>query len=185
MGKIILASSSPRRQNILKETNLKFEIIPSQYEEDHTRTVFSYEFIENLAYNKALDVSNRIKENALVIGADTVVVLDDEILGKPKDEAEAISMLKRLSGRKHKVVTAIAVINTENNTVKKTAVTSYVEFEQLTDEQIESYVKEYNPLDKAGSYGIQELPSGFVKNVEGSFKNIIGLCPDALMKLIV
>ena len=127
----------------------------------------------------------RIKENALVIGADTVVVLDDEILGKPKDEAEAISMLKRLSGRKHKVVTAIAVINTENNTVKKTAVTSYVEFEQLTDEQIESYVKEYKPLDKAGSYGIQELPSGFVKNVEGSFKNIIGLCPDALMKLIV
>ena len=184
MGKIILASSSPRRQNILKETNIKFKVVPSKYEEDHTQTVFSYEFIEKLAYNKALEVAQRTTEEALVIGADTVVVLDDEILGKPKDEEEAVSMLKRLSGRRHKVVTAIAVINTKDNSVKKKAVTSYVEFENLTDEMIKSYVEDYKPLDKAGSYGIQELPAGFVKNVEGSFKNIIGLCPDALMELI-
>ena len=184
MGKIILASSSPRRQNILKETNLKFEVIPSKYEEDHTQTVFSYEFIKNLAYNKALEVANRTTEEALVIGADTVVVLDNEILGKPKDADDAVNMLKRLSGRTHKVVTAIAVINTKDKSVKKTAVTSIVEFENLTDEMINAYVRDYKPLDKAGSYGIQELPSGFVKNVEGSFKNIIGLCPDALLKLI-
>lgn len=184
MGKIILASSSPRRRDILKETNLEFEIIPSKYEEDHTQTVFSYEFIESLAYNKALEVAKRITEEALVIGADTVVVIDNEILGKPKDEKEAILTLKRLSGRKHMVVTGIAVINSKNLIVKKTAVTSYVEFEILTDNQITTYVKEFKPLDKAGSYGIQELPSGFIKNVEGSFKNIIGLCPEALMKLI-
>lgn len=184
MGKIILASSSPRRRDILKETNLEFEIIPSKYEEDHTQTVFSYEFIEKLAYNKALEVAQRINENALVIGADTVVVIDNEILGKPKDEKEAILTLKRLSGRKHKVVTAIVVINTSDMSVKKTSVTSLVEFEKLTENQIISYVQEFHPLDKAGAYGIQELPSGFIKNVEGSFKNIIGLCPEALMKLI-
>ena len=118
MGKIILASSSPRRRDILKEINLEFEIIPSKYEEDHTQTVFSYEFIEKLAYNKALEVAQRINENALVIGADTVVVIDNEILGKPKDEKEAILTLKRLSGRKHKVVTAIVVINTSDMSVK-------------------------------------------------------------------
>lgn len=185
MGKIILASSSPRRQNILKETKLKFEVKPSRYEEDHTQTVFSYDFIEKLAYNKALEVAQRTPEEALVIGADTMVVIDNEILGKPKDEEEAISMLKRLSGRKHMVVTAIAVINTKAHTVKKTSVTSFVEFETLTEPMIQSYVRDYKPLDKAGAYGIQELPSGFVKNVEGSFKNIIGLCPEALMELIV
>ena len=93
MGKIILASSSPRRQNILKETKLKFEVKPSRYEEDHTQTVFSYDFIEKLAYNKALEVAQRTPEEALVIGADTMVVIDNEILGKPKDEEEAISMM--------------------------------------------------------------------------------------------
>ena len=163
-------------------------MITSNFDETTIKENSPEKLVKKLAISKAEEVFNRIQnkyEELIVIGGDTIVYFENRILGKPKDEAEAISMLKRLSGRKHKVVTAIAVINTENNTVKKTAVTSYVEFEQLTDEQIESYVKEYKPLDKAGSYGIQELPSGFVKNVEGSFKNIIGLCPEALMELIV
>lgn len=184
MGKIILASSSPRRRDILKETNLEIEVIPSKYEENHTQTVFSYEFIENLAYNKALEVAERINEPALIIGADTVVVLDNEILGKPEDKNDAIKMLKKLSGKKHSVVTSIVVIDTITNDIKKNSTTSFVEFEHLTDEMIRLYVENYKPLDKAGSYGIQELPSGFIKSVEGSFKNIIGLCPEALYKLI-
>lgn len=185
MGKIILASSSPRRQDILRQNNYKFEIIPSPYVEDHTKTDFSYEFIESLAENKAKAVVPLVNEPALIIGADTVVVLDGKILGKPEGEKGAVEMLQKLSGKKHSVVTAIVVINTETNEIKKTAVTSYVTFEKLSDEQIEFYVKNFKPLDKAGSYGIQEMPDGYIKCYEGSLQNIIGLCPKALAELMI
>ncbi len=184
MGKIILASSSPRRQNILKQCNYQFEVIPSPYIEDHTKTDFSYEFIESLAENKARAVVPLVKEPCKIIGADTVVVLDNKILGKPDNESGAVEMLKKLSGRKHQVVTAIVVINTQSGEIKKQAVTSEVEFEKLTDEQIEYYVKNYKPLDKAGSYGIQEMPKGYIKSYTGSLENIIGLCPKAVEKLL-
>lgn len=184
MGKIILASSSPRRQSILRQNNYIFEIVPSPYVEDHTKTDFSYEFIENLAENKAKAVVPLIKEPAVIIGADTVVVLDDKILGKPEGEKGAVEMLKKLSNRRHSVVTAIVVINTETYEIKRTAVTSYVTFEKLSDEQIDFYVKNYKPFDKAGSYGIQEMPEGYIKNYEGSLENIIGLCPKALAELL-
>lgn len=185
MGKIILASSSPRRQDILRQNNYKFEIVPSPYVEDHTKTDFSYEFIESLAENKALAVVPLVNEPSIIIGADTVVVLDGKILGKPDGETGAVEMLKKLSGKKHSVVTAIVVINTETNELKKTAVTSYVTFEKLTDEQIDFYIKTYKPFDKAGSYGIQEMPDGYIKCYEGSLENIIGLCPKALAKLLI
>ena len=184
MGKIILASSSPRRQDILRKCNYKFEVIPSPYVEDHTKTDFSYEFIESLAENKARAVVPLVKEPCKIIGADTVVVLDNKILGKPDGESGAINMLKKLSGRKHQVVTAIVVIDTQSGEIKKQAVTSEVEFEKLTDEQIEYYVKNYKPLDKAGSYGIQEMPKGYIKSYSGSLENIIGLCPKALGELL-
>lgn len=184
MGKIILASSSPRRQNILKQNNYKFETVPSPYVEDHTRTDFSYEFVESLALNKAKAVLPLVKEPAKIIGADTVVVLDNEILGKPDGEKGAIEMLKKLSGKTHSVVTAIAVINTETEEIKQKAVTSYVTFENLTDEQINFYVQKFKPFDKAGSYGIQEMPDGYIKSYSGSLENIIGLCPDALKELL-
>ncbi len=184
MGKIILASSSPRRQNILKQNNYDFEIVPSPYVEDHTRTDFSYEFVESLALNKAKAVLPLVKEPAKIIGADTVVVLDNEILGKPDGEKGAIEMLKKLSGKTHSVVTAIAVINTETEEIKQKAVTSYVTFENLTDEQINFYVQKFKPFDKAGSYGIQEMPDGYIKSYSGSLENIIGLCPDALKELL-
>lgn len=184
MGKIILASSSPRRQSILRQNNYIFEIVPSPYVEEHTKTDFSYEFIESLAENKAKAVVPLVNEPAVIIGADTVVVLDDKILGKPDGEKGAVEMLKKLSGRRHSVVTAIVVINTETGDIKKTAVTSYVTFKKLSDEQIDFYVKNYKPLDKAGSYGIQEMPDGYIKNYEGSLENIIGLCPKALAELL-
>ena len=105
MGKIILASSSPRRADILKNSNITAEIIPSPYDEKHSTTVFSYEFVENLAYNKAMAVLPFVKGKALVVGADTVVVLDGEILGKPYTREGAFDMLKKLSGKSHSVVT--------------------------------------------------------------------------------
>lgn len=184
MGKIILASSSPRRADILKRTKIGFEIIPSPYIEDHTTTVFSYDFIENLAYNKAKAVVPLVKEASLIIGADTVVVLDNEILGKPNNEKGAFKMLKKLSGKTHFVVTSIAVINSETGEVKKNSTTSYVTFENLTDEQIDFYIKNYKPFDKAGSYGIQEMPDGYIKSYTGDLENIIGMSSKALLELM-
>ena len=184
MGKIILASSSPRRQQILKENNYVFEIIPSPYVEDHTRTDFSYDFIENLAENKARAVIPLVKEPSVIIGADTVVVLDGKILGKPGGREDAFNMLKSLSGKTHDVVTSIAVINSETGECKINSTTSCVEFEQLSDEMIEFYIENYKPFDKAGSYGIQEMPEGYIKSYTGSLDNIIGLCPKALKELI-
>ena len=184
MGKIILASSSPRRADILKQHNINFEVLPSPYQEDHSVTDFSYSFVENLAYNKAKAVIPLLKEPVKVIGADTVVVLDNKILGKPKDYKEAFEMLKKLSGKSHKVVTGIAVIDTLENTEKISSVTSTVEFENLSDEQIDFYIKNYKPFDKAGSYGIQEMPEGYIKHYEGSLENIIGLCAEKVIEML-
>ncbi len=182
VGKIILASSSPRRADILKRTKFEFEIMPSPYIEEHTTTAFSYEFIENLAYNKAKAVV--VNEPSLVIGADTVVVLDDEILGKPDGRDGAFKMLKRLSGKTHQVVTSIVVINSETGEVKKNSTTSHVTFENLTDEQINYYIDNFKPFDKAGSYGIQEMPDGYIKSYTGDLENIIGMSSKALLDLL-
>ncbi len=176
MGKIILGSSSPRRADILKKMKLDFEIIPSSYVEPHDKTDFSYEFVENLAYNKALYVARELQnEDCKVIGADTIVVVDNKILGKPKDYDEAFIMLKKLSGRTHFVVTSVSVVNSRNLSSKTQSDTTYVTFENLTSEQIKYYIENYRPFDKAGAYGIQELPDGYIKKVDGAMDNVIGL----------
>lgn len=187
MGKIILGSSSPRRADILNSMKLDFEIIPSNYVEKHDKTVFSYEFVEELAYNKALDVAKKLhdkNEEGLVIGADTIVVVDNKILGKPKDYDEAYKMLSSLSGREHFVVTAVCVINSKNLESRTLSDTTYVTFEDLTDFQIRDYIEKYKPFDKAGAYGIQELPDGYVKCVKGDIDNVIGL-PSRVVKLLI
>ena len=184
VGKIVLASSSPRRAAIMEKTKVKFEIIPSPYIEDHTTTVFSYEFVENLAYNKAKAVIPLIKEPATIIGADTVVVLDGEILGKPNGETGAFEMLKKLSGKTHSVVTSIVVIDSQTGEYKKDSTTSYVTFENLTDEKIHYYIDNFKPFDKAGSYGIQEMPEGYIKSYEGDFENIMGMSSKSLINLL-
>lgn len=185
MKKIILASASPRRKKIVQELGLEFEIIPSDYEEFLETLDFTYEKIEDLAFNKAKAVISACKENeCIIVSADTVVVLDNKILGKPEGEKEAFSMLKDLSGKKHAVVTSICALNPKTKEHKLLSTTSLVEFENLSDETIENYVNNFKPLDKAGAYGIQELPEGFVKSVEGSFENIIGLCPVALETIL-
>lgn len=180
MGKNILASSSPRRAEILKNNKYVFEIMPSPYEELHTTTVFSYDYVENLAYNKAKTVVPLVEGDCNIIGADTVVVLAGKILEKPKDIADAKCMLKCLSGREHQVVTSIALINTATGKSVIKSTTSRVIFNELTDDMIDFYVENYKPLDKAGAYGIQELPEGYVKSYDGSLENIIGICPRAL-----
>lgn len=179
MGKNILASSSPRRAEILKNKYI-FEIVPSPYEEVHSQTVFSYDYVENLAYNKAKAVIPLVDEDCTIIGADTVVVLKGKILEKPHDSKDAKRMLKELSNCEHQVVTSIALIQpkTGKSVIKST--TSKVIFNDLTDEMIDFYVDNFKPLDKAGAYGIQELPEGYIKEYSGSLENIIGICPQAL-----
>lgn len=184
MGKIILGSSSPRRADILKKLKLDYEIIPSAYDEPHNQTDFSYSFVESLAYNKALDVAKTHTQNALVIGADTIVVADNKILGKPKDKQDAYKTLKLLSGKTHFVVTAVAVVDALTLDYKIKSETTYVTFNDLTDEQIEYYIENYKPFDKAGSYGIQELPEGYVEKVDGDFDNVIGLPSKLVLQLI-
>ena len=184
MKKIILASNSPRRREILKSAGIDFEIIPSNYDEVLDTDNFSYETIENLAYNKAIDVANRTNNNSIIIGADTVVVLNNKILTKPKDREDAISIIKSLSNIEHKVVTAICIIDKYKEQVNIKTVTTKVHFSNLTEEMITYYVDNYKPYDKAGAYGIQELPPEYIKYVDGSLENVIGLCSKTVLKMI-
>ena len=184
--KIILASSSPRRKKILENLGMNFEIIPSDYDEALDDFNFSYEKIEKLAYNKAKSVFDTLGNafEFIIISADTVVVIDNQILNKPESFENALQMLKSLSGRKHFVVTSICVLNSLNSKYKTSSCTSYVEFNELSEDLIIDYIKKFQPFDKAGSYGIQELPDEFVKNIEGSFENIVGLCSQSLKSLL-
>lgn len=184
VGKIILASSSPRRADILKKHNIEFKIIPSPYVEDHSTTDFSCDFIENLAYNKAKAVVPLVNEQSLIVGADTIVVLDGKILGKPNGYDGAFEMLKNLSGKTHHVVTAIVVMDSDTQNYKKQSTTSEVTFENLTDEQIKYYIDNFKPFDKAGSYGIQEMPKGYIKSYTGDLENIIGISSKTLLEMI-
>lgn len=184
VGKIILASSSPRRADILKKHNIGFIIIPSPYVEDHSRTDFSYEFIENLAYNKAKAVVPLVKEPSTILAADTIVVLDNKILGKPDGYKGAFEMLQKLSGKTHHVVTSIVVMNSETQKYNTQSTTSEVTFEKLTEEQIKYYIDNFKPFDKAGSYGIQEMPDGYIKSYTGDIENIIGMSSSVLLKML-
>ncbi len=184
MKRIILASTSPRRKELLSKIVSKFEIIKPDYDENIETKEFSYELIEGVAQNKGLSVINKVNTPAIIISADTIVIYEQKILGKPKDFNEAKQMLTLLNGKTHKVVTSICVINNENNKKIIKSETSKVTFNNLKNEEIENYIKEYKPYDKAGSYGIQELPDGFVKEIQGDYDNIVGF-PVKLAKEII
>lgn len=184
MVKLILASNSPRRKKIFSDMGLKYEVIPSEYDEKLDNDDFSYDKIEDIATQKCLDVYRRVDDDSLVFAADTVVVHRGKILGKPHTKEIAYMMLKELSGETHSVVTAICAINKKINKAVIQSTTSYVKFTNWSDEMINRYINEYLPLDKAGSYGIQELPEGYIDKYEGSFENIVGLCPIAVKEVL-
>lgn len=184
MLKLILASNSPRRKKILTDLCLNFEVMPSNYDEKLETDIFSYDLIEDLATQKACEVVRRVGNNEIVLGADTVVVLHNKILGKPHSKEEAYQMLRGLSGQTHMVVTALCGINTQTNRAALLSTTSYVRFKELSEDLIHYYIDEFNPLDKAGSYGIQELPDGILDKYEGSFENIVGLAPEAVTAVL-
>lgn len=184
MKKLILASASPRRKDLLKSINLDFDIIPSNIEEDIKEKPFSYSLIENLALEKAQDVVKKIKEKAIIIGSDTVVVINNKILGKPKDKIDAKNMLKELSGQAHEVISAIAIIDTDTQKKLCSSVKSKVIFRDVSEKEIENYINTGEPMDKAGSYGIQGQASVFVKSIEGCYNNIVGISTYKLAEML-
>ena len=175
MKPLALASKSPRRKEILTNIGLKFDIVNSNYEEEFEDMNFSYEKIETLAKNKALGSLSNIKKPCYIISADTVVVIKNKILLKPIDKNDAFNMLKSLSNKEHKVVTSICILNSMTKNFVLNSTTTKVEFNLLSDEMIDFYIDNYKPFDKAGAYGIQELPDGYVKSITGDKENVIGL----------
>lgn len=171
---IILASKSPRRREILENTKVRFSVKESQVDEVIKADESPKETVMRLAYEKALDVANNNKES-LVIGADTIVVINDQILGKPKNEEEAYNMIKLLSGKTHYVVTGFALINLSLNKKVIDCEVSQVTFKELSEECIKDYLNTKESLDKAGAYGIQGYGGLLVKNIQGDYFNIVGL----------
>jgi len=184
MKNIILASTSPRRREILKNTGINFSVIAPDYDENILNKTFSYELIESIAENKGESALKVIKEPAIIISADTVVIYDKLVLGKPKDFDDAFRILSMLNGQTHKVVTAVCIIDNETNKKIIKSETSAVTFNNLSQEDIKNYICEYKPYDKAGAYGIQELPSGFVKGIQGSYDNIVGLPSNIVINML-
>lgn len=175
---IILASGSPRRKNLLQQINLPFEVKVSSVDESFDADLPAAKIAQELALRKARDIAQQCNK-ALVIGADTIVVFEDEILGKPADHDEARQMLDRLSGKIHHVLTGVALckVDASQNITDTTtfAERTKVVFGDLSRDDIETYVADNSPLDKAGAYGIQDdFGAIFVKRIEGDYYNVVG-----------
>lgn len=172
MKRFILASASPRRSEILEKAGLEFEIIVSDADEAVEEKMSAKDFVATVAKRKA-DAVSKLHKNAVILGCDTIVVSNGEILQKPKDEADAIDMLSRLSGNVHQVLTGVCVTDGEKETVFVNE--TLVEFYQLSLETIKNYVNTKEPMDKAGSYGIQAIGSLLVKRIDGDYFSVMGL----------
>ena len=174
MRRIILASSSPRRKELLEKLGLKFEVYPTELKEQYKRSANPRELVQSLSREKALAAANSYPDS-FIIAADTIGWLDGEILGKPADSREAHEMLKRMSGRSHLVITGYTIIDTASGKQVSDSVETKVWFRKLTEVEIDAYVKTGEPLDKAGAYAIQGLGAIFVEKLEGDYFNVIGL----------
>ena len=181
MPKIILASASPRRQKLMSDAGYHFEVLASDAEEISEKFMVPAELTAQNAIIKATLVA-KSNEESIVIGADTVVSLDNEIFGKPYDLEEAVKMLARLAGRTHNVTTGVFII--QNTKKESFHVNTEVTFKPLSKEEISKYVKIINPLDKAGSYAAQDHGELIIEKYSGSFSNVVGLLMDELKKVL-
>lgn len=173
MKKLILASSSPRRKELLSYANIPFEIVVSEVEEHFDEKEEPHKIVQALALQKAEAVAKSLGNETIVLGADTIVTINNQILGKPKDENDARKMLRELSGKEHAVYTGVAIVSgAESITFFEE---TKVQFWELTDQEIEEYIKRGEPFDKAGAYGIQNLGSILVKRIDGDYFNVVGL----------
>ena len=174
--KFVLASKSPRRKEILTGVGLDFNILESTVDESTVdKTLAPNIYVQELAMLKSTDVASKCGNDCLVIGADTVVVHGENIIGKPADYTEAFDMLSSFSGSSHKVISGISVTDSNNlRTVTDFCVTE-VFFNKMSDDEISNYINTYKPYDKAGAYGIQEYAGVFVSKIDGDFYNVVGL----------
>lgn len=174
--KVVLASASERRQELLKRIVDDFDIIVSDFNEDEVKLKSSVsDYVKEIALGKANYVANIIKEPSVIIGVDTIVTINNKVLGKPKNKEDAFNMLSELSGKLHKVYSGIAIINTKTNQILKDFVCTEVVFSSLSDDEIREYVESGEPLDKAGAYGIQGKGGVFVEKINGCYYNVVGL----------
>jgi len=180
--KIILASASPRRKELLNKIVAHFRVITSGVDEARISAASPVSFARKAAICKAKAVAAKYK-SSIVIGADTIVLLGKKIIGKPKNPKDAIAMLKSLAGKTHKVITGIAVIFPGLKIVSRVAVTR-VKMNKISDQEILDYVKSGRPLDKAGAYGIQEIEEIFINKIEGDYDNVVGLPVRQLQKIL-
>ncbi len=172
--KIILASQSPRRRYLLERAGLRFSVIPSRFDENSIPLADPGEYVRTLATEKALDIARRYPES-WVIGADTVVVVGNRVLGKPASTAQARDMLRRLSGCTHCVLTGYCVCRLSDGKQFAETVRTDVLFKTLTPEEIDWYIQTGEPFDKAGAYAIQGIGTFLVKRINGSYTNVVGL----------
>jgi len=172
--KIVLASASPRRVELLSSAGIEFEVIPGDVSEDILTGETPEDYVERLARAKAEDVARKT-DGRFFIGADTIVLCDGEIMGKPEDSADAERMLNKLSGIPHEVITGFAVYDKERDGVIADTVRTRVYFKQLSDEEIRAYIATGCPFDKAGAYAIQGGAAHMVEKIEGSYTNVVGL----------
>jgi len=183
-NRLILASRSPRRYDLLKQMGLDFEVIPCTVKEDFVQGESPREHVIRLAEAKVLDVGNRFPEN-WVIGADTIVYVDGIILGKPKSREEAMDMLKRLSGKEHRVLTGISVRHSNKGKGECEAVETAVRMKSLSQVEMDWYIGTGEPFDKAGGYGIQGIGSFMIESINGSYTNVVGLPLCELIQMVV
>lgn len=176
MRKIILASASPRRRELLEQGGIPFTVIPSQAEEKIT-TEQPGQVVEELSYLKCSDIYEKSLGDVLVIGADTVVASEGKILGKPSSQKDAVKILQSLQGREHEVYTGVTIMAREGNENRKKTFheKTKVVFYPMSDEEIRSYVNTGEPMDKAGAYGIQGKSAVFIKEISGDYNNVVGL----------
>ncbi|MCX0387194.1 Maf-like protein [Clostridium perfringens] len=183
--KVILASKSPRRVEILEKIVKEFEVAQSNFDENTIDFKGDIEkYVKDLSRNKAIEVSKRLNEPSIVIAADTVVFQDGKVLEKPKNEEDAFSMLSSLSGNTHKVYSGICLINTYDDTVVTDCDCTEVRFSELNPRQIRNYINSGEPMDKAGAYGIQGLGGAFVEGIKGCYYNVMGLPLNKLYKAL-
>lgn len=182
---VILASASPRRAELLREMGYEFEVIPPHVEEVFTPGVDPAKEAERLAIDKCEEVVRTTKANrAIVIGADTIVALEGEILGKPSDRAHAREMLRRLSGSTHEVITGICVADTRTGRRIIDSVSTTVTMRRMAEQEINDYVQSGEADGKAGAYAIQETADRYVVRVDGSFNNVVGLPTERLAEIL-
>jgi len=179
--RIILASRSPRRQQLLRELGLKFDVVIKEYAETYPESLVGEEIAKYVAHQKAVSFKNEISDNEIVITADTIVWCNNKVLGKPLNSDDAIRILKEISGNAHEVITGVCLFSSFKE--KIFSVSTKVTFDTLSGEEISYYIDKFKPYDKAGAYGIQEwIGIAACSHIEGSYFNVVGLPVQRLYK---